>query len=114
LFFIEAGIAEIGLARDAECEGLIQASRTRFLLSDPCLPEWSVYLFGGASRGVVGVMRPEVSLIFAWLVMAVLYAVIGAGCSLLTLRWGLIVFAGIHISLLAALTALGYLAQFVA
>jgi len=112
-FLVEAGVAEIYLARDAQCQAMISNLRIGFGSQDVCMPEWLVFMLGAVSRGVVGLLWPKAPSIFAWLSMGGLYAVLGGGSGQMSPRWGIIIYLAGHVMLVAILAGLGYLSQFI-
>jgi len=113
-FFIVAGIAEIAIAMDQECRDSVAAVR---LSPDPftvCLPEWKHYGLRAVSRGVVWAFNPEAAPIFGWLVMSLIYAVLGGISAQAFGRRGIIAFLGIFLALIALLAGLGFMKTFIA
>ena len=112
-FLIEAGVAEISLGREAQCQAMVKSLRIGFGSQDVCMPEWVVFMLRAVSRGVVGLLWPKAPSIFAWLSMGGLYAVLGGGCGQVSPKWGILIYFAGHIMLVAILSGLGYLSQFV-
>lgn len=112
-FLIEAGVAEIYLARDAQCQAMIDNLRIGFSSQDVCMPKWVVFMLGALSRGIVGLLWPKAPSILAWLSMGGFYAVLGGGCGQMSSRWGILIYLAGHIMLVALLAGLGYLSQFI-
>jgi hypothetical protein len=112
-FLIEAGVAEIYLARDAQCQAMIDNLRIGFSSQDVCTPEWVVFMLGAVSRGIVGLLWPKTPSIFAWLSMGGFYAVLGGGSGQISPRWGILIYLAGHIMLVAILAGLGYMSQFI-
>ena len=112
-FLIEAGVAEIYLARDAQCQAMIDNLRIGFSSQDVCTPEWVMFMLGAVSRGIVGLLWPKAPSIYAWLSMGGFYAVLGGGCGLISPRWGGVIYLAGHIMLVAILAGLGYISQFI-
>ena len=113
-FFIAAGIAEIAIAMDQECRDSVAAVR---LSPDPftvCLPEWKHYGLRAVSRGVVWAFNPEAAPIFGWLVMSLIYAVLGGINAQAFGRRGIIAFLGIFLALIALFAGLGFMKTFIA
>jgi len=113
-FFIVAGIAEIAIAMDQECRDSVAAVR---LAPDPftvCLPEWKHYGLKAVSRGVVWAFSPEAAPIFGWLVMSLIYAVLGGISGQIFGRRGIIAFLGMFLGLIALLTGIGFMRKFIA
>ena len=113
-FLVEAGIAEILLANNAQCEAMVSNLRLRFGFQDVCTPDWAVYMLGALSRGIVGLFFPGAPAFLAWLTMGGIYAMVGGGCGQLSPRWGVAIYLAGHISLVALLAGLGYISQFIA
>jgi hypothetical protein len=113
-FLVEAGVAEILLANNAQCEAMVSGMRLRFGLQEVCTPEWAVYMLSALSRGIVGLLFPGAPAFFAWLTMGGFYAIAGGGCGQLSPRWGVFIYLAGHISLVALLAGLGYISQFIA
>ncbi len=113
-FLVEAGIAEILLAQNAQCESMVSNMRLRYGLQDVCTPEWAVYMLGALSRGIVGLINPEAPALLAWLTMGGIYAMVGGGCGQISPRWGVAIYLAGHIALVALLAGLGYISQFIA
>ena len=112
-FLVEAGVAEIYLARNDQCQAMIDNLRIGFGSQDVCMPDWVVFMLGAVSRGFVGLLWPKAPSIFAWLSMAGFYAGLGGGCGQISPRWGILVYLAGHIMLVAILAGLGYLSQFI-
>lgn len=113
LFLVEAGVAEILLARDAEC--IEAAERMRF--GPParltCLPELAADLLRAVSRGFVGVALPEGSDLAAWIGMALFYAAFGGAFSQLSFRWALSGYLVLHLLVVIVAGAIGYLSRYI-
>ncbi len=113
-FFIAAGIAEIAIAMDQECRDSAAAVR---LSPDPftvCLPEWKHYGLRAVSRGVVWAFNPEAAPILGWLVMSLIYAVLGGISAQVFGRRGIIAFLGMFLALIALFAGLGFMKTFIA
>lgn len=113
-FLVEAGIAEILLAKHAQCEAMVSNMRLKYGLQEVCTSEWAVYMLNAISRGIVGLIRPEASSFMAWLTMGGLYAIAGGGCGQMSPRWGVAIYLAGHIALVCVLAGLGYISQFIA
>jgi hypothetical protein len=113
IFFIEAGSAEVILARNAQCEALADNTRMGFRVQNMCLPEWLVQMFEAASHGVMGIFRPEASPFTAWLFMGGLYALVGGICGQLSIRWGIVIFLALNVAVISLLAGLDYMSQFI-
>jgi hypothetical protein len=113
-FFIAAGIVEIAIGMDQECRDSVAAVR---LSPDPftvCLPEWKHYGLRAVSRGVVWAFNPEASPIFGWLVMSLIYAVLGGISAQVFGRRGIIAFLGMFLALIALFAGIGFMKTFIA
>ena len=113
-YLVEAGVAEILLANNAQCEAMVFNLRLRFGLQEACTPEWAVYMLGAISRGIIGLILPGAPALLAWLTMGAFYAVAGGGCGQTSSRWGVAIYLAGHITLVALLAGLGYISQFIA
>lgn len=113
LFLVEAGWGEISLARNETC---VQELRGLRLAPDPrqvCASEFQLYLSESLSTGLVGVFRPEAPNGVAWLVMAVLYGLVGAAFAQLRLRQAVVGFLVLHVVLVMVQVGANYLSQFI-
>jgi hypothetical protein len=113
IFFIEVGIAEILLARDAHCRENLERLRLPPVLEEVCMPEWQVLMLSAASQGLLGVFLPEAGPILAWLVMLLIYTSFGAICTRLSTRWAVSVFLVMNLSSIALFAGLGYLSRYI-
>lgn len=110
LTLVEAGVAEILLARNAACvDSLVQ-----FRLSpDPfayCMSEFSYHLAGSASHAFAKADAPAL-LVFP--LLAAVYGLIGGGLAQLDLRRAVFGYLAAHILLLIVFTVVRYLSQFI-
>ena len=113
-FFIAAGIVEMAIAIDQECRDSVASVR---LAPDPftvCLPEWKYYGLRAMSRGVVWAFNPESAPILGWLVMSLIYAVLGGISAQVFGRRGIIAFLGMFLALAALFAGLGFMKTFIA
>lgn len=113
-FFIAAGIAEIAIAMDQECRDLVASVRLSPEPFTVCLPEWKYYGLRAVSRGVVWAFNPEAAPIFGWLVMSLIYAVLGGISAQVFGRRGIIAFLGIFLALIALFAGIGFMKTFIA
>ncbi|NIS79132.1 MAG: hypothetical protein GTO14_02665 [Anaerolineales bacterium] len=113
VFFVEAGVSEILLARDAQCRANLRRMRLAPNPEELCQPEWQSLMLRAASRGVVGLFFPSAGPGLAWVGMALIYAMVGGFCARFSGRAGVILFLTINLALTAFLAGLGYLSQFV-
>ncbi len=113
-FFIAAGIVEMAIAIDQECRDSVASVR---LAPDPftvCLPEWKYYGLRAMSRGVVWAFNPESAPILGWIVMSLIYAVLGGISAQVFGRRGIIAFLGMFLALAALFAGLGFMKTFIA
>jgi hypothetical protein len=113
VYLIEAGTAEILLARDNQCRAQVLNQR---LFLDPysvCMPEWQQLMFQATTRGIVGLVRPEAPAFAAWLVMIALFAGLGGFCAQLPTRWALGLYFVLNMWSIALLAGLMYLSKFI-
>jgi hypothetical protein len=113
VYLVEAGVAEILLARDNQCRAAVFNQR---LFMDPnsvCMPEWQQLMLQATTQGVLGLVRPEAPALAVWLVMIVLYAGLGGFCARLPTRWALGVFFVVNVGSIALLAGLMYLSRFI-
>jgi hypothetical protein len=113
VFFVQAGVSEILLARDIECRENFRQMRLGPNPEYYCQPEWQGLMLGAASRGVVGLFFPSAKPGLAWAGMALIYALIGGVCTRFSRRSGIILFLTFNLALTALLAGLGYLSKFV-
>lgn len=109
-FFVEAGVAEILLARNASC--LESLARLR-LAPDPnelCMSEFGFHLAGSVSRAMFDAEAPR---LLVWPLLGVAYGLIGGALAQLSLRRAVVAYLMLHLLLLAGFTSFGYLAQFI-
>ncbi len=112
-FLVEAGAAEILLARRSDC--VEQLSRLR-LAPNPdqaCMSEFQYFLARAVSRGVFASADPEPSGAIAWPLMAGLYGLMGGTLARMRPARGIGVYLGVHLALLMVLMSLDFLSQFI-
>ena len=113
LFLVEAGWGEISLGRNQTC---VQTLRRLRVAPDPfeaCASEFQLYLAESFSTGLVGVLQPEAPSAVAWIVMAMLYGLAGAGFAQLKPRPAVAGYMVAHAVLVMGLVAANYLSQFI-
>ena len=113
-FLIAAGFVEIAIAIDQDCRDSVAVVR---LSPDPftvCLPEWKYYGLRAASRGVVWLFNPEVTPILGWVVMGLIYAILGGISTRVSGPRGIIIFLGLVVAIVALISGLGYMKTFIA
>jgi len=112
-FLIEAGVAEVLLARNEVCLETLAEYR---LAPDPgevCMSEFEFFLARGLSQGAIGTLSPSTSAFIIWPIMAVLYGLIGGGFAQLSLRAAIAGFLIVQIILLMAFMSVDYISQFI-
>ena len=112
-FLVEAGAAEILLARRSDC--IEQLSRLRLAPSpeQACMSEFQYFLARAVSRGVFASADPEPSGAIAWPLMAGLYGLMGGALARMRPTRGIGVYLGVHLALLMVLMSLDFLSQFI-
>jgi hypothetical protein len=113
LFLVEAGFGEITLANNLTCIERLRGIRLPPASSEACVSEFELYLAESFSSGILGVLRAEPPRALAWIVMALLYGLAGAGFAQLQLRQAVIGFFIAHAVLVMILVAVNYLSQFI-
>lgn len=109
-FFVEAGVAEIALARNAECVRSLARMRLAPNPGEACMSELERYLAGSVSRATFDADAPQ---LVVWTVLASGYGLIGGAFSQLRLRRAIAGYLILHVLLLAGFTSIGFLSQFI-
>lgn len=113
IFLIEAGLAEILLARDTEC--IEAAERMRF--GPParfkCLPEFVAEMLKAVSKGFVQIAVPQAGDLVAWIGMATFYAIFGGAISQLSFRWAVSSYLALHLIIVLVVGSIGYLSKYI-
>ena len=112
-FLIEAGAAEVMLARRADCVEHLGRMRLAPNPEQACMSEFQYFLARAVSRGVFVSTNPELSGAIAWPLMAGLYGLIGGALARLRPTRGVGVYLGVHLALLMVLMSLDFLSQFI-
>lgn len=116
LFLVEAGSAEVVLARDADCRAHEPPTRFGSIRQSVCLGPGEVAFLHSLSRGVDRPFASEVdpSLPWAaWVLNGALYAVLGGLSAQLPRLWGPALVVGFNVIIVSILTALRFLAPYV-
>lgn len=113
VFLVEAGVSEIFLASYNQCEAKLLKQRLFVDPYDVCLEEWQHLMLEATTGGVLALFRPEASALTAWVLMMVLYAVMGGLIARLPLRWALGLFFTLNIASIALLAGFSYLTRFI-
>ena len=110
-FLIEAGAAEVMLARRADCVEQLGRMRLAPNPEQACMSEFQYFLTRAVSRGVFVSTDPEPSGAIAWPLMAGLYGLIGGALARMKPARGIGVYLGVHLALLMVLMSLDFLSQ---
>jgi hypothetical protein len=116
LFLIEAGAAEVVLARDADCRAHEPPTRFGSARQSVCLGSGELALLKSLSRGVDRPFASDVETSLpwiAWILNGALYAAIGGVSAQLPRLWGAALFIGINVVLVSVLTMLRFMAPYV-
>ena len=112
-FLIEAGTAEIVLARRSDCVEQLGRMRLPPNPEQACMSEFQFFLTRAVSRGVFAPADPEPSGAVAWPLMAGLYGLMGGALARMKPTRGIGVYLGVHLALLMVLMSLDFLSQFI-
>ena len=113
-FLIVAGITEIAITMDQDCRDSVLSVR---LSPDPftvCLPEWKYFGLRAVSRGFVWLFNPEAAPVFGWMVMGLIYALLGGIFARTFGRQGILAFIGSMLAIIAIIAGLGFMKKFIA
>lgn len=113
IFLVEAGLAEIALARDAECIEATERMRFGPPARLACLPELAADLLKAVSRGFVQLAAPGAAEMVAWIGMAFFYAIIGGTISQLSFRWAISSYFALHLLVVLVSGSIGYLSRYI-
>ena len=112
-FLIEAGAAEIVLARRSDCVEQLGRMRLAPNPEQACMSEFQFFLARAVSRGVFVSADPEPSGAIAWPLMAGLYGLMGGALARMKPTRGIGVYLGVHMAVLMVLMSLDFLSQFI-
>ncbi|MFV1859110.1 MAG: hypothetical protein ACC647_07140 [Anaerolineales bacterium] len=112
-FLIEAGVAEVLLARNEVCLETLAEFRLAPAPGEVCMSEFEFFLARGLSQGAIGTLSPSTSAFIIWPIMAVLYGLIGGGFAQLSLRAAIAGFLIVQVILLMAFMSVDYISQFI-
>lgn len=113
-FLIEAGVAEVILARHTVCVAASRSLRLGQLSPPGCLSAEALAAVTALGRGPVGVFGSESPPAVAWLAALPLQGFLGVLSRLFGGRWWLAVLLGLQATLTAVLAAAGFLRMFIA
>jgi hypothetical protein len=113
LFSLEAGLAQIALARDDACRAAATSLRVGLPDGSGCMSELVLAATQALARGPAGPLFPKASSLVAWAFSGVVYAVVGAVCAQLTPGWAVGTYLGVHGFLLAAGAFLTFISKYV-
>jgi len=114
LILMEAGMGAFMLARDAACREQAAMLRNRFAGADMCLSDETSQFAVVLLRGPFFMMNSEVPVLASLGVTLVIYGLLGAGVSLLRLKWSVLIFLFVHVALVSAGILLGILSMYTA
>jgi hypothetical protein len=112
-FLVEAGAAEIVLARRSDCVEQLGRMRLAPNPEQACMSEFQFFLARAVSRGVFVSADPEPSGAIAWPLMAGLYGLMGGALARMKPTRGIGVYLGVHLALLMVLMSLDFLSRFI-
>lgn len=110
-FFVEAGVAEIALARNSECVRSLSGLRLAPNPDEACMSELGRYVAQSVSRAGFGADTPQA---LVWLLLAAGYGLLGGAFSQLRLQIAVAGYLIVHALLLAGFTSIAFLSQFIA
>ncbi|MEX0789069.1 MAG: hypothetical protein WD906_05860 [Anaerolineales bacterium] len=113
-FLIEAGAAEVVLARHTACVAASRSMRLGQLSPPGCLSAEELATVTAIGRGPVGVFGPDLTPAVAWLAGIPVHGLLGALSRLFGGRWWPVVLLGLQAILTAVLAAVGFLRMFIA
>lgn len=116
LFLVEAGSAEVLLARDADCRAHELPPRFGSVRQSVCLGSGEVALLRSLSRGLDRPLASEVdpSLPWAaWILNGAVYALLGGLSAQLPRLWGAALLLGLNVVIVSIMTILRFLAPFI-
>lgn len=111
VFFVEAGVAEIALARNAQCVRSLSRVRLAPNADEACMSELGRYVAQSVSRAAFGADTPQA---LVWLLLAAGYGLLGGAFSQLRLQLAVVGYLIVHVLLLAGFTSIAFLSQFIA
>jgi hypothetical protein len=109
LFLIEAGVADVLIAREMACRTEIDLLRWGQDLGELCTPAWVLPILSALSRGALDFQGSGGSISTLWFATGGFYALLGGLCGQIAAKWGAAIFLLIQLSSLAVITALGFL-----
>ena len=112
-FLVVAGVAQVLLARNEVCLESLSGFRLAPNPNEACMSEFGFFLARGLSRGAIGILSPSASPFIGWLVMAVIFGLIGGAFAQLSLRVAIAGFLVVFLLLLMVFMAIDYMSQFI-
>ncbi len=115
LFLVEAGAAQVVLARDEVCRAHEPPSRVGGGRQTMCLGDGEVAILESLSRGIDRPLTLRAADSFpwtAWLMNTILYFLLGGLCAQLRGGWGAALLIGLNVVLIALLTALRFMGPY--
>jgi hypothetical protein len=112
-FLVEAGLAEIALARRAECVEQLSRLRLAPAVEQACMPEFEYFLARSLSRGFFAPAESATSGPAAWLLMASAYGLLGGVVARMKSWHGVGIYLGVHLALIMVLMSVDFLSRFI-
>lgn len=109
-FLVEAGVAEIALARNAACVDSLARFRLAPNPEQYCMSELGRQVAASVSRAAFDGETPQV---LVWGLLAIGYGLLGGAFGQLSPRRALAGYLIVHLLLLIGFTSVGYLSQFI-
>lgn len=113
VYFIEAGIAEILLARDAECIAALNRMRFRVASRLVCLSDFEIFLLESLSKGFFRLVQGEVGALLVRIGMGGFYGLVAGTLAQVTSRWSWGAFIGINLLVVLIVSLLAYMKTFI-
>lgn len=113
LFSLEAGLAQIALARDDACRAAAPSLRVGPPGGTGCMSELVLAATRALALGPAGPLLPEASILAAWALSGTVYSLVGAVCAQLTPGWAVGTYLGVHGFMLAAVAFLTFISRYV-
>ena len=101
------------LARNEVCLENLSEFRLAPNPNEACMSEFGIFLARGLSRGAIGIVSPSSSPFVGWLVMAVVFGLIGGAFAQLSPRLAIVGFLAVFLLLLMVFMAIDYMSQFI-
>jgi len=96
LFTFEAGLATIGLGRDAACHASLATARVAPAEGSGCLSELALAATNALARGPAGMLLQEEMTFASWALSLAVYAILGGACAQVAPGRAVLTFLGVH------------------